>query len=169
MISLRSDSASTTQAIAAAIAGLLHRGDVVVLDGGLGGGKTTFVQGAVRALGSTEPVTSPTFAIVQEYTQGPISIAHVDAYRLERVQDLHELGFEEMLDGDCIVFIEWGELVRDALPDDHVTVRLHMVFDASDASLDARVISVEPCGSTWTARDDELRAALVPFMAKDGG
>ena len=121
---------------------------MVVLDGGLGVGKTTFVQGAVAALGTAAAVTSPTFAIVQQYGGGPTAIAHVDAYRLDRVQELHDIGFDELLDGTTIVFVEWGERVLSMLPDDRVTVTLAMDFER-DAAADARTLMVEPRGDSW--------------------
>jgi tRNA threonylcarbamoyladenosine biosynthesis protein TsaE len=159
VIRLQSGSADETRAIAAAIATVLRPGDVVVLDGGLGVGKTTFVQAAVRVLGCDAPVTSPTFAIVQHYTGGPIPIAHADAYRLERVQELHDIGFDELLDGETIVFVEWGDRVRPVLPDARLTVTFAMPLDAG-APPDERALTVEPLGDEWSARVDSLRRAL---------
>ena len=160
MIRLHSGSAADTGAIAAAIAGVLAPGDVVVLDGGLGVGKTTFVKRAVEALGSDAAVTSPTFAIVQEYGGAPMPIAHVDAYRLDRVQELHDIGFDELFDGDSIVFVEWGERVRELLPDERLTVTFAMVFEP-DSPGDERSIVVEPEGAGWSAREPALRRRLA--------
>ena len=98
-----------TESVGAALGELLREGDLVVLGGDLGAGKTTFVKGVARALGVQEPVTSPTFTIVQEY-DGPVPVAHVDIYRLDRVQELHDLGLEELLD-DAVVLVEWGDVV----------------------------------------------------------
>ena len=162
MTDLRSESADETRAIAAAIAGVLAPGDVVVLDGGLGAGKTTFVQGAVHALGSDAAVTSPTFAIVQHYAGGPAPIAHVDAYRLDRVQELHDIGFDELLDGTTIVFVEWGDRVGTLLPDDRLTVTLEMQLDPHSPP-DERAVRVEPRGDAWSVRDDSLRSAVASF------
>ncbi|HEY3834497.1 MAG TPA: tRNA (adenosine(37)-N6)-threonylcarbamoyltransferase complex ATPase subunit type 1 TsaE [Acidimicrobiia bacterium] len=165
MIRLSSGSADDTRAIAAGIAGVLQPGDVVVLDGGLGVGKTTFVQGAVAALGNAAVVTSPTFAIVQQYGGGPTEIAHVDAYRLDRVQELHDIGFDELLDGNTIVFVEWGERVRAMLPDDRVTVTLTMAYEQG-APADDRTLVVEHLGDSWLARAPELRAALSRYEVR---
>ncbi len=161
-IQLRSRSAADTAAIASAIAGVLQPGDVVVLDGGLGAGKTTFVQSAVRALGSDAAVTSPTFAIVQHYGGGAVPIAHVDAYRLEGAQELHDTGFDELLDGDTVVFVEWGARVRSSLPGDRVTLTLAMVLE-SGAPADDRTVTVETSGESWAARAPALDAALAPY------
>src|SRR3954454_6191052 len=87
-----------TRALGAALAAILRPGDVVVLEGDLGAGKTTFAQGVGRALGIDEPVVSPTFTIVREY-DCRVPLAHVDVYRLESLGELHDLGFEEVLDG----------------------------------------------------------------------
>ena len=74
-------------------------------------GKTAFAQGLARGLGVDEPVTSPTFTIVQEY-EGRVPLAHVDVYRLDRVQDLYDLGFDELVDDDRVTVVEWGDLVE---------------------------------------------------------
>jgi tRNA threonylcarbamoyladenosine biosynthesis protein TsaE len=161
---VHSASPAETRAIATAIAQSLQPGDVVVLAGDLGAGKTTFVQGAALALGSDDAVTSPTFAIVQEYT-GATRIAHVDAYRLGRVQELHDIGFDELLDGSTIVFIEWGDRVASLLPSDYLVVTLALDLDAS---AEERDVTVEFVGERWAARGAALQGALAPFSS-DGG
>jgi tRNA threonylcarbamoyladenosine biosynthesis protein TsaE len=138
--------AAETQSVAAALGRMLQAGDLVVLSGDLGAGKTTFVQGLARALGVDGPVTSPTFTIVQEY-DATIPIAHVDVYRLHRIQELHDLGFEEMLE-DRIVLIEWGEMVAPLLPRDRVDVHLEM-----DDDPDTRLITIDAHGPHWADRE----------------
>jgi tRNA threonylcarbamoyladenosine biosynthesis protein TsaE len=102
----RSAGPADTEAIAARLAGELRAGDVVVVRGELGAGKTTFVRGACRALGITEPVTSPTFTIGQRYA-GPVSVSHLDLYRLGD-PSVEEPGLlDEYLTPDAITFIEW--------------------------------------------------------------
>ena len=130
----------------AAIASCLAPGDVVVLAGDLGSGKTTLAQGIAGALGVTEPVVSPTFAIVREY-DGDVPVAHVDVYRLDHMQELHDLGFEEIVDGSRVVLVEWGELVAAILPADRVVVTLRLADDDDDA----RVIDVSAQGSERSA------------------
>src|SRR3954452_23583457 len=111
---LTTNAPAETESVAAALATVLRGGDLVVLSGELGAGKTTFVKGVARALGVVEPVTSPTFTIVQEY-DARVPIAHVDVYRLARIQELHDFGFEELLDGR-VVLVEWGDTIEPALP-----------------------------------------------------
>jgi tRNA threonylcarbamoyladenosine biosynthesis protein TsaE len=139
-------SADETRALGAAFARVLHPGDVVVLEGDLGAGKTTFVQGVGRALGVDEPMVSPTFTIVREY-DGDVPIAHVDVYRLDTLGELHDLGFEDVLDGSRITFVEWGDVVAQALPRDRVVVRLELGADD-----DERVVTVIAHGTKWNER-----------------
>jgi tRNA threonylcarbamoyladenosine biosynthesis protein TsaE len=139
-------SAEETRAVGGAIASCLAPGDVVVLEGELGSGKTTLAQGIAGALGVTEPVVSPTFAIVREY-EGDVPVAHVDVYRLDHVQELHDLGFEEVVDGSRVVLVEWGELVTPILPVDRIVVRVRLADDDDDT----RVIDVSAQGSDRSA------------------
>ena len=90
-----------------AIASMLSGGDVIVLTGDLGAGKTTFVQGAAKALGVTDKVASPTFTLVKRY-RGSRPVNHVDVYRLDRIQEVIDLGFEDLLDPDGVTFVEWA-------------------------------------------------------------
>jgi tRNA threonylcarbamoyladenosine biosynthesis protein TsaE len=130
-------SEAETRAIAAEIGATLRRGDVVVLNGELGAGKTTFVKGLAEGLGVVDAVTSPTFTIVQHY-EGRVPVTHVDVYRLDRLQELHDLGFEEILD-DGVTIIEWGDAIAPLLPRDRLEIRLTMGDD-----LETRTIEIAP-------------------------
>ena len=123
---------------------VLVPGDVVVLSGELGAGKTALAQGVGRGLGVDGPVVSPTFTLVREY-QGRHPLCHVDLYRLEWVQELHELGIEEHLD-DSVTLIEWGEMAASALPSDRLEVRL-----TAGVGPDERIIELVLLGS-WRGR-----------------
>ena len=144
-IRCRSSSPEETRAIAAALAAALRPGDVIALSGDLGAGKTCFVQGAAAALGVTERVTSPTFILLREH-QGRVPVKHLDVYRLSNLQELTDLGFEELLDPSSIVFIEWGDAVGPLLPDEFLEVELR-----GDAD-DERAIDVQAHGPAWNGR-----------------
>jgi tRNA threonylcarbamoyladenosine biosynthesis protein TsaE len=152
-IQLRTRAAEETQALGEAIGDLLDPGDVVSLTGDLGAGKTTWVQGAARALGVRGPVVSPTFTLIREY-RGIHPVYHMDVYRLDRVQDVLDLGFEEMLDREAVVFVEWGDAIEGLLPDGHLQVELAL----EDAN-DSRRVTVTGQGRAWDMRWDRLVAA----------
>jgi tRNA threonylcarbamoyladenosine biosynthesis protein TsaE len=156
---LTTKSAEATEAIGAAIGSQLRVGDLVVLSGDLGAGKTTFAKGLARALGVTEPVTSPTFTIVQEY-DGRVPLAHVDVYRLDRIQELHDLGFEELLESRVTV-VEWGEAIALVLPRDRIEVRLEL----GDDDEDQRILQIATLGLAFDSRRAAIAAALAPFGA----
>lgn len=157
-IDLVTRDADETRKSAAALAELLVPGDVVSLAGELGAGKTAFVQGAARALGVEEPVVSPTFVLVREY-RGDMPIYHVDVYRLDRLQEVHDLGFEDFLDPGGVVFVEWGDAVEALLPDSHLRVELTTGEDQ------ARLIRVSARGPAWAPRWERLEGVLQPWKA----
>jgi tRNA threonylcarbamoyladenosine biosynthesis protein TsaE len=147
-------SAEHTRDLAAAIGAHLDAGDVVVLAGEMGAGKTTFVQGLARGLGVDELVTSPTFTIVQEY-DGRIPVAHVDVYRLVRFQELHDLGLEELLESGRVVVVEWGDVVDQVLPAERLLVEL-----GAGGTDDERTVVIEAIGPRWHTRAEALAAAV---------
>lgn len=99
------------------LAQLLQAGDVVVLTGSLGAGKTTFVQGLAKGLGIDHPVQSPTFTLINEHF-GRLPLYHMDVYRLSGDADALDLGLSEYITGDGVCVLEWAERIEDALPDD---------------------------------------------------
>jgi tRNA threonylcarbamoyladenosine biosynthesis protein TsaE len=133
----------------------------VVLTGDLGAGKTTFVQGVARGLGIEEQVSSPTFTLVKEYT-GILDVAHVDVYRLERLQDVVDLGLEELGGGDDVLLVEWGDTIEELLPDD----RLRVTLTTGDADGDRRSIAIAATGPRWAERFAELEAAVMPWTVR---
>jgi len=158
-MSISTDSPEATHAVAAALGELLVAGDLVLLVGDLGAGKTAFAKGLAHGLGVEEPVTSPTFTIVQEY-EGRLPLAHVDVYRLERVQDLYDLGLEEQLDRG-VTIVEWGDLVEQAVPAEHLVVRIEP--GAADTE---RVLELSYHGSRWRGRRDSVEHALNDRVAR---
>ncbi len=150
--------ASETLALAERVATLLVPGDVIVLSGDLGAGKTVFAKGLARGLGVEGPVVSPTFTIVREY-EGRLRVLHLDVYRLDHVQEIIDLGLDEQLDGEAVAIIEWGEAVGALLPADRLEVRL-AALPPEEADDDTRVVSLVPVGASWSARARAL-AELV--------
>ena len=143
-------STDETLELARAVGELLRPGDVISLVGDLGAGKPVFVRGVARALGVTELVVSPTFTIVREY-EGRVPLVHVDVYRIDAVQELHDLGFEEVVRDDAVTIVEWGDMIDGLLPGDRLDVRL-----APGAGDDERVVEIEGHGNSWRARVAEL-------------
>ena len=92
-------------------------GSVVCLDGDLGVGKTVFAKGVAKGLGVKEPVSSPTFTIVQEYREGGIPLFHFDVYRIEDPEEMYEIGYEEYFYGDGVCLIEWADQIRELIPE----------------------------------------------------
>ena len=160
MPKLTTGTAAETEAVGFAIGSQLELGDLVVLSGDLGAGKTTFTKGLARALGVEQRVTSPTFTIVQEY-EGRLPVAHVDVYRLSHIQELYDFGFEELIE-DRVTVVEWGEAIARVLPHDRVNVRIEL---DDDAAADHRQLTVTADGPSWDARRVAFDAALAPFLA----
>ena len=130
-----SSSPEETEAVAARLAALLHPGDVVTVSGELGAGKTTFVRGACRALGVTEPVTSPTFTIGHRY-RGRVDVSHLDLYRFAGVSSAEWGDLEPYFEG-AIAFVEWPEAAGETLSPVRAAVRL------DHRSPNARLISID--------------------------
>ena len=139
-------STDETLELARAVGELLRPGDVISLVGDLGAGKTVFARGVARALGVTELVVSPTFTIVREY-EGRVPLVHVDVYRIDTVQELHDLGFEEVVRDDAVTIVEWGDMIDGLLPGDRLDIRL-----TPGAADDERVVEIEGHGRSWSAR-----------------
>ncbi len=154
MLEFRSGSRAVTVAVGELLGRRAQPGDVVVLCGELGGGKTAFASGIARGLGSDDPVTSPTFAIVQEY-EGRIGIVHADFYRLKTVQELYDLGFDDVFDGERVVLVEWGDRAMEVL-----TSNVLRVSFAHGASADERTITFEDIGGTWGERWPALKESV---------
>jgi tRNA threonylcarbamoyladenosine biosynthesis protein TsaE len=151
-------SASETLALGKRIASLLRCGDVVVLSGDLGAGKTVLTKGIAAGLGVTEPVVSPTFTIVREY-EGDVPLLHLDVYRLDFLQEVIDLGLDELLDGHAVAVVEWGEAVSALLPHDRLEVAL-MLLPPEEADDDTRVIELQGAGPSWVERAGALRAVV---------
>jgi tRNA threonylcarbamoyladenosine biosynthesis protein TsaE len=153
MTNCRTPSAVATQALAGSLAGLVRPGDLVLLIGEMGAGKTAFAQGFAAGLGVTDPVTSPTFTLVRHY-RGRIPMHHVDVYRLDSIAEVADLGLSELLDSDGVTVIEWGDAIMSVLPADHLQVALSF-----GPSPDERQIEFRALGS-WVERHGALEECL---------
>jgi tRNA threonylcarbamoyladenosine biosynthesis protein TsaE len=160
-VKLHTRSVDETRAVAAVLADVLRAGDVVVLAGGLGSGKTAFAQGLAAALGVEEPVVSPSFTLVRVY-RGRLRLVHADLYRLGRVQEVIDLALDESADGDAVTIVEWGDLAAGALAPERLEVRLERLPADDDHDDDERVVTFTASGGDWTERlaevDERLRA-----------
>jgi tRNA threonylcarbamoyladenosine biosynthesis protein TsaE len=141
-----SPSPEATRLFAHKLSARLQAGDVVLLQGNLGAGKTEFVKGMAEGFGVADPVTSPTFALLNIY-QGRIPLYHFDLYRLHRVEELFEIGFDEFVGGDGVALVEWPELFAAEMPSDHLQVAI-----SRGEGLTERTIAVEPKGSHFIKR-----------------
>jgi tRNA threonylcarbamoyladenosine biosynthesis protein TsaE len=161
---LRTATADDTRGVGSAIAPLLRIGDVLVLTGELGAGKTTLVGGIASGLGAAEHVASPTFTLVREYVTGRLPVAHVDVFRLDRVQDVVDLALDELEGGACVLIVEWGDAVEELLPDDRL--RVELTTEDPTGETDVRRITITSAGASWLERADELAAVTDPWSAE---
>ncbi|MCU1386836.1 MAG: putative ATP-binding protein [Ilumatobacteraceae bacterium] len=158
MIELLSTSPEHTRGLAAAIAGLARPGDLIVLAGQMGAGKTAFAQGFAKQLGIHEPVTSPTYTLVHTYQAGSTTLHHVDLYRLDHTAEVDDLALPELLDDRSIMLVEWGDVV-DLGPHLHVELRV----DKDD--VDVREITLTSDDRRWAPRWERLEAAVHRWIA----
>lgn len=157
MLHLLAPSLVATHAIAGVMARIAAGGDVIVLAGDMGAGKTAFAQGFAVALGVDEPVTSPTFTLVHTYDTARFPLYHADLYRLDRLSEVADLALGELVADDGVLLVEWGDVVA-GLWGDHVVVTL----TAGDHD-EARHVSVSGVGLGWSRRWDRLREQLAPW------
>ena len=119
-----------TEAVGCALGKVLSPGTVIAYSGDLGAGKTAFTRGLARGLGCTDPVTSPTYTIVNEYLSGRLPLFHFDMYRLRSAEDLWDIGWDDYLERGGICAVEWSENVREAM-DGAVTVAIQKLSEES--------------------------------------
>jgi tRNA threonylcarbamoyladenosine biosynthesis protein TsaE len=160
-VSLLAPSLAATHAIAAAVAGCCRVGDIVVLAGEMGAGKTAFAQGFGKALGVNDPITSPTFTLVQSYSTQRGVFHHADVYRLEQLNEVADLALGELAEFRGIVLVEWGDVVSAALGE-HLEVRLELVDDGDPSAPadEARRVTITPSGRSWAQRWQVLTGQL---------
>lgn len=131
-----SSSEDETYSLGESIGELVEAGQIILLSGDLGAGKTVLAQGICAGLGVLEDVTSPTFNIINEY-EGDFIVYHMDLYRLEKDEELYDLAIEEYLESDGVVIIEWPDLAYDLLPPDFIYIKINRISE------EEREISIE--------------------------
>ena len=152
-VAARTAGADATRALAGALAGCCRPGDVVLLAGDLGAGKTTFAQGFARGLGVEGPVTSPTFTLLRQYPCALGQLLHADVYRLDHLVEVADLGLGELVE-DGIALVEWGDVAVPALGPVTWTVSITPV----DEEEDEREVAVRAEG------DDDRRGAVAAVL-----
>ncbi len=176
---LRTRSADDTRALGTALAAVLRPGDVVLLAGDLGAGKTTLTQGMAAGLGVTDPVTSPTFTLVRSHRvdaaagPGVRTLLHADLYRLDRVAEVVDLGLDELVEEGAVAVVEWGDVAAPVLGPDVLVVTLsedgapgHDVPGAPGRGRDRRDERVVVLGTegSWARRRPELAGRLASWV-----
>ncbi len=154
---LHTEDEAETIAVAERLAPLLRPGDLLLLRGDLGAGKTTFTRGLARGVGSSALVSSPTFTLIHEYDGGRLPLVHVDAYRLTNAADAESTGLAEYLQrGESVAIIEWPERIEAMLSSDRMEIEL-------EEYADGRLVTLTAKGESWGARAKALAATLAEF------
>lgn len=123
------------------LANYVNAGDLIALIGDLGTGKTTFSQNFAKELGVTENLKSPTFNYVLEYFSGRIPLYHFDVYRLSEPEEIYEVGYEDYLNGDGVMLVEWADIIKSELPKEYIEINLE--YDGDET----RKVSIEYVGN----------------------
>jgi tRNA threonylcarbamoyladenosine biosynthesis protein TsaE len=164
----RTEDPEATRALAAALAGLGRPGDLVLLIGGLGAGKTVFAQGFARGLGVVGPVTSPTFTLVRQYPceSGSVrQLIHADLYRLDHLTEVADLALPELVEEGAIAVVEWGDVGRPVLGDSALEIVLGTPGPSveTDGGSEPRTVTLSARGPGWADRRAAVLAAVGRF------
>ena len=147
-----SKSENDTKKLAIKMASMLKKGNLIVLCGELGSGKTKFTEGFLTYFGLENEISSPTFTIVNEYKKDDINIYHFDVYRLEDSSEFYAIGGDEYFEnGICL--IEWGELIEDALPNEYIKID----FSRDDSNENERILNIQSIGNKYNNIIDSLK------------
>ncbi|MDV7719348.1 tRNA (adenosine(37)-N6)-threonylcarbamoyltransferase complex ATPase subunit type 1 TsaE [Pediococcus ethanolidurans] len=155
MFTIKTNDAQQTEKIGMQLAPMLDPNDVLLLDGDLGAGKTTFTKGLAKGLGIKRYVKSPTFTIIHEYHEGRMPLFHMDVYRLEDGGG-DDLGWDEYFFGGGVSVIEWSQFIRDYLPDTFLKVKI--VRNEKDDN--QRILTFEPQGKRYEELVDQLKEVI---------
>ena len=134
--------------------------DVLLLVGDLGAGKTAFTQGFGKSLGVGEPITSPTFTLAKSYS-GRLTLNHLDVYRIEDLEEVRDLALPELLEGEAVTLIEWGDQIVPSIPQNYLEIRFE--YGRED---DERIVRISHVGSSWHKRIEQLQGALSEWSIK---
>jgi len=162
-VSAKTSSVEETRDLASLLIKVFQAGDVVVLSGDLGAGKTAFTQGLGLALGVEHPITSPTFTLANRY-EGELILNHLDVYRLENFQEVEELGLSELIDANSLTVIEWGDVISSVLIEGYLEITLSL-----GEGLNGRIIDFSPIGHKWLERESELVSLVSSFSTQIRG
>ena len=152
MFSITVTSPEETMRLGEKLGQFVQPGDLILLDGDLGAGKTTLTKGLAKSGGISKNVKSPTFTRIREYDQGRIPLYHMDVYRLED-GGAEDLGLDEYFDGDGVSVVEWSEFIADLLPTDYLRVALSRDGDGDDQ----RTVTVTPHGQRYQQLADQIK------------
>jgi tRNA threonylcarbamoyladenosine biosynthesis protein TsaE len=147
-----SNSAAQTRSLGSRLGELAAPGDVVLLVGKLGAGKTCFTQGVAKGLGIDEYTASPSFVLVREY-QGRLPLYHIDLYRLDRLEEIVRLGLDDYLYGKGVSIVEWADRGLNALPEEHLLIKIELL------DVTKRKLIFEPRGTRYTKMLTKLKTA----------
>ena len=156
-LTARTSSAEETRSLASTLTGLVAPGDLVLLTGDLAAGKTTFAQGIGRGLGVAVPITSPTFTLHRRY-EGRLELNHLDVYRIDQMAEVADLGLPELLEGEALTLIEWGDVIAPMLPLDFLEVKINLGPGDDDRHFEFLVV-----GARWASRASQLGELLAPW------
>lgn len=156
MKQIKAHNEEETKKVAAELAKLLEPGDIILLEGNLGAGKTTFTKGLAEGLGITKVIKSPTYTIIREYLEGRLPLYHMDVYRLEETGGT-DLGLEEYFEGDGVSIVEWATFIPEDLPQEYLQIKLVPVGE----ELMERELTFDPVGKRY----EEL---MLKFDANQG-
>ena len=139
------DTADSTMKLGRKLGELVHSGDIICITGDLGAGKTHFTKGVAQGLEINEPITSPTFTIVNEY-EGRLKLHHFDVYRVCDPDEIEAIGFDEYIFSDAVSIIEWSNFIEELIPKEHIWVDIKKI---PDLGMDFRKISINYYGDRY--------------------
>lgn len=139
------DTADSTMKLGRNLGELVHSGDIICITGDLGAGKTHFTKGVAKGLKISEPITSPTFTIVNEY-EGRLKLHHFDVYRVCDPDEIEAIGFDEYIFSDAVSIIEWSNFIEELIPKEHIWVDIKKI---PDLGMDFRKISINYYGDRY--------------------